>query len=167
MWDTDWRFVDIVPLSRSILLPAGLLCGGEASRELIGQCVLPPTPVEVRRLSRLVVLRSVDEERAELDGQSRPDQADPASARALRARVVESPAGGVHVQRLRAERGGQLLCPAAVRQQLPICRDPRRPRGALQQVGEDHGAVIAAHKVPLPATRGQEGEVLLITTTPI
>lgn len=71
----------------------------------------------------------------------------------------------MHVQRLRAERDGQLLRAAAVRQQLLIIsRDSWRPRGTLQQVGEDQGTVVAAHKVPLPATRGQEGEVLLVTT---
>lgn len=32
-------------------------------------------------------------------------------------------------------------------------------------MGEDHRAVIAAQEVPLPATQGQEGEVLLIAAT--
>lgn len=119
-------------------------------------------PEKVRRLSRLTVLLSINEERAELDGQSRPDQADPASA--LRAGVVNPSADGMHVQRLRAERDGQLLRPAAVRQQLLVSRGSRLPRGTLQQVGEDDGTVIAAQEVPLPATQGQEGEVLLVST---
>lgn len=67
----------------------------------------------------------------------------------------------MHVKRLGTERDSQLLGPAAVRQQLLVSHDALRPCGALQQVGEDHRSVIAAHEVPLPATQGQEGEVLV------
>lgn len=140
-------------LSQFSLLPAGLLLS-EAPCELIGQCVLLSSPEKVRGLSWLAVLLSINKEGAELDGQSRPDQADPSFA--LWAGVVNSSTDRMHVQRLWAERGAQLLGPAAVRQQLLI------PRDSLQQVGEDHRTVVAAQEVPLPATQGQEGEVLFI-----
>lgn len=68
--------------------------------------------------------------------------------------MVHTPAHGVHEQRLWLERDGELLCAAAVGQQLRVAR---------QQMGEDHRTVVAAQEVPLPAARGQVGEVLLVT----
>lgn len=69
----------------------------------------------------------------------------------------------MHIQCLRAEWDGQLLCPATVRQQLLVSRDPQWDSRTLQQVSEDNRTVIAAQEVSLPATQGQVGEVLLIT----
>lgn len=101
----------------------------------------------------------VNEERTELDGQSRPDQAEPPGH--LRAGVVDPAAGGMHEQRFRSERRGEHLRAAAVRQQLLFSGEPLGARGALQQVGEDHGSVVAAQEVPFSATQRQEGEVLV------
>lgn len=71
--------------------------------------------------------------------------------------MVNPPADRVHVEGLGAKRDGQFVSPATIRQQLLVCLS------ALEQVGEDHRSIITAHKVPLSATRGQEGEVVLIT----
>lgn len=132
-----------------------LLLRGEASCQLIGQRVLLSVPEEVRGRSRLALLRRVNKERAELDGQSRAHQAD--APRALRAGVIHPSAARVHVQRLGPEGDGQLLCAAAVRQLLLLLLV-----GGLQQVGEDHGSVVAAQEVPLPPAQRQEGEVVLV-----
>lgn len=143
-------------LSHSALLLAALLHCTEASCELIGQFVLLTCPQDVCRLSWLVLLWGVDKERAELDGQGRPHQAD--GARSLWAGMVKSSAGGMHIKRLRMERLRQLLCPAAEWQQLLLSWE------SWQQVGEDNRFVIAAQEVPLPAAQRHEGEVALVAS---
>lgn len=142
-------------LSKFSLVPAAALLqlSGEVSCEAIGQFVFLSSPEEVGGLRWLAVL-CVDEKGTELDGQSGPDQAHAAAA--LRAGVIHSPAGRVHVDFLWAEGNRELVSPAAVRQQLP-----RRFLLVLQQVSEDHRTVIATQEVPLPATERQEGKGLL------
>ena len=128
--------------------------------------MLTPRPQEVRWLLRLVLLLLlllVEEEGAELDSQGRPYQAHP--SRQLRTGVVDAPAGRVHVEGLRAERHAELLASPAVRQHFGA-----RPQGLLlrqgrQQVGENQGPVVAAHKVPLASAQRQEGEVFAVATT--
>lgn len=79
----------------------------------------------------------------------------------LRAGVVHTPADRVHEQRLWPERDGEILCPAAVGQQLYVSRH------TWQKVGEDHRTIITAQEQPLPSAQGQVGEVLLVTAAAI
>lgn len=71
--------------------------------------------------------------------------------------MVDPSADGVHVQSLWAKRDSQLLGPSTIGQHGSLV--------VLQQVGEDDRSVIAAQKVPLSPTQGQEREVLLMTAT--
>lgn len=150
-------------LSKFSMVPAAAAAAvlhqlsGEVSCEAIGQFVFLSSPEEVGGLRWLAVL-CVDEKGTELDGQGGPDQAHAAAA--LRAGVIHSPAGRVHVDFLWAEGNRQLVGPAAVRQQLP-----RRFLLVLQQVSEDHGTVVATKEVPLPATERQEGKGLLVAAS--
>lgn len=105
-------------------------------------------------LSWLALLRLINKKRAEFNGERRPDQAHAPSLR--RAGVVNSSRDRMHVQSLRLKGDGQFFRAAAERQQLLVW--------ILQQVCEDHRAVIAAQEVPLSAAQGQEGEVVLVTT---
>lgn len=144
-------------LSHFSLLPTVLLSCREASCKLIGQSVLLSSPHKVCRPSCLVTLLHIDKEGAELDGKSRPNQANPTWA--LWTGMVNPPADGMHVQSLWAKWDGELLRTTAVRQQLLLFSR------ALQQVGEDHRSVITPQEIPLPAAQGQEGEILFVTPT--
>lgn len=158
-WKTYFRIFLISDFSPQLsLLPAALCCT-EASGQLIGQCERLSSPDKMCGLSWLAALWRVNEERTELDGQSRPDQADPPGD--LRAGVIDPAAGGMHEQRIRSEKHGEHLRAAAVRQHLLFSGEPLGARGALQPVGEDHGSVVTAQEVPLSAAQRQEGEVLV------
>lgn len=163
-YDGDWWlkwFLLREVTSFQLPLLAALFCNRKKSCQLIGQRVLLSSPQKVWRLSRLAGLWRVNKERTEFDGQSGPNQPD--SPHPLQAGVIDPPAGGMHIQRLRAERDGKLLPSAAEGQQLLISSKSPRASRALQQVCENHGPVVAAQEVPLPAAHRQEGEVLLIT----
>lgn len=86
---------------------------------------------------------------AELEGQGGAHQAH--AARAFWRGVVEAPVGGQGQQARRLEGHGQGLPTAAVGK-------ARGPGAGGQQMREDHGLVLAAQEVALPATGREEGE---------